>query len=156
MLKSKSMSRRTAIKSVFFLSVLPGIFITSCTNSLNSPENTSSQNSKLYKSALDSDILALEYYNVKVDSKGVAEVPREYIYEAETSLAHKFILLRIEKEELGLRLAYLGDVKSNSNSVFVTGLDNNMTIIKDPTINLRILKKKNKKELKRKFLLGRK
>lgn len=153
---SSNISRRSAIKSLLIASVVPGILISSCTNSVDSTTESSSKNKKLFKSSFDNEIASLEKMIVKNDAKSNAEVPKNYIFNGRSKLNGNYILVRNDADDILLWFQKVEIVEKKANSVLISGLKDNSIIIANPNVVFKKLHKLNFDELKRKFTMGKK
>ena len=99
---SSNISRRSAIKSLFIASIVPSILISSCTNSVDSTVESSSKNTKLFKSSFDSEIASLEKIVVKNDNNSTLEIPKNYIFKGNTEYHSSYVLVRNESDDIAL------------------------------------------------------
>jgi len=158
MLRTNKISRRSALKSLFIVSALPTVFISSCTKSITSPETSQEGNSKLYKSHFDSDIALLENLRVVTNSDGIAEIPKKYLHTGKNKKGGAYVLTREGESDFALIFRKLEIVnKTKNKKIFkVRGLSDGTVIMAKPIQVLKSLKKTNNHELKRKFAAGTK
>ena len=157
MLKSQKISRRSALKSLFIVSALPTVFISSCTKSLTSPEIPTEGESKLYKNHIDSEIGSLENLTV-ANHDGAAEIPKKYLHKGKSGKDVNLVLIREGENDFILfyRQIKLIDKNSNKTLVKVEGLNDGEVLIAEPTSTIKELGKKYFKELKGKFIYSAK
>lgn len=157
MLKSQKISRRSALKSLFIVSALPTVFISSCTKSLTSPEIPTEGESRLYKTHLDSEIASLKHMPV-VNINGIAEIPNEYLHKGKSGKGVNLVLIREGENDFILfyRKIKLIDRNSTKTLVKVEGLNDGEVLIAKPASTIKILGQKYFKELKRKFIYSAK
>ncbi len=156
MLKSKKITRRSALKSLLVVSALPTVFLSSCAKNLTSPEISKDESSKLYKTNLDSEIGSLDNIMVFKNSNGNVELSQNYIHSGKSGKGGKYVLTRTGEEEFTLFFTKVEVVGKNGKNYLVSGddLSDGTIIIAKPSKALHALKKINFQELKRKFVAG--
>jgi len=158
MLRTSKISRRSALKSLFIVSALPTVFISSCTKSITSPEVTQEGTSKLFKSHLDSEIASFENMRVKTNKDGIAKVPKKYLYTDNSGKIVDRVLTRESENDFDLifRKVELISKKNKKKEIKIKGLSDGTVIIANPRSTIKTLSKDNFKALKRKFVASTK
>ena len=159
MLKIPKISRRSALKSLFVASVVPSIFLSSCVNNLNSPENVKKENSKLFKSSLNSEIGDLENCVVANNKNGTFEISKNYVHTYSNTYDKAcFVLERVGTNNFTLlfKKNIVVTKGSSNNLVKISGINNGTVLIKTPVKAIKKLQKINHAELKRLFKKAKK
>ena len=153
MLKSQKISRRSALKSLFIVSALPAVFISSCTKSLTSPEIPTEGESRLYKSHLDSEIASLEHTTV-VNNNGIAVISKKYLHSGKSGKGVNLVLTREGEKDFVLVYKKIQLINKNrkKNLIEVKGLSDGSVLIAKPALAIQNLSKVYFKELKAKFI----
>ena len=154
MLKTTKISRRSALKLLFVTSVIPSLFITSCTKTITSPESTEINSSRLEKTNFDNKISLIEKFVVANDKEGYANIPTRYLH----SRNYSYVLARVGENNQNLKLQRVEVVSNGANKTYskVIGLQDEAIILANPSATIESLKKINEKLLRKKFKLGRK
>lgn len=150
MVSSKVISRRSAFKSLFIISVIPGLFITSCTKDASlsvNPEKTS----QLYKSDMDLELESAEKFVVR--NVGEIEIQKKFIFNG-PSKSYILILIR-GKQEFFLKQIPIEIKSTKRNTVIIENINIGSILLANQAKLIKSLFNLDKERLNEKFKGGK-